>query len=69
MTGFAMTICRHFKKYLNIVAEFIPQLIFLVGIFGYLNILIFYKWLAFDATDASCAPSLLIGITAFHRLD
>ncbi|EDO28296.1 predicted protein, partial [Nematostella vectensis] len=36
---------RHFKKPINIFCEFIPQVLFLGCIFGYLVILIFYKWI------------------------
>lgn len=53
---------RYFKERINIVCEFIPEMIFLFCIFGYLVILIFYKWIAYDASEASCAPSLLIGL-------
>lgn len=52
---------RYFNERINIYCEFIPEMIFLFCIFGYLVILIFYKWLAYDASEASCAPSLLIG--------
>ena len=48
---------RYFKKPLNIYTEFIPQIIFLQSIFGYLAILIIYKWTAW--TDRSTAPGLL----------
>mmetsp|Transcript_52719 Transcript_52719/g.60329 ORF Transcript_52719/g.60329 Transcript_52719/m.60329 type:complete len:856 (+) Transcript_52719:139-2706(+) len=34
----------HFRKSLDFFFEFIPQLIFLVGLFGYMDFLIFYKW-------------------------
>lgn len=53
---------RYFNERINIYCEFIPEMIFLFCIFGYLVILIFYKWLAYDASEASCAPSLLIGL-------
>jgi len=58
-----MVLCcdRYFTNRLNILTEFIPQMVFLLSIFGYLIILIFYKWIAYDATIATCAPSLLIG--------
>ena len=59
-TGDGLSV-RYFNDTLSVLCEFVPQLIFLLGIFGYLIILIVYKWLAIDATDAACAPSLLIG--------
>lgn len=34
----------HFKKTVNIVGEFIPQMIFMNGLFGYMCFLIIYKW-------------------------
>ena len=52
---------RYFKKPLNIYFEFIPQLIFMLVIFGYLILLIFVKWLKFDHTVTEKAPNLLIG--------
>lgn len=53
---------RYFKKPLNILCEFIPQIIFLTSMFGYLVILIFVKWTHYDSTTAGVAPSLLIGL-------
>ena len=34
----------YFKKKLDVYFEFIPQLLFLVLLFGYMDFLIFYKW-------------------------
>ncbi|GFR30000.1 hypothetical protein TNCT_20301 [Trichonephila clavata] len=51
---------RYFKRRLNVMCEFVPQLIFLIAIFGYLVLLIFSKWTNYDASMAACAPSLLI---------
>lgn len=48
----------HFKHYFDILVEFVPELLFLGCLFGYLVSLVFYKWLMFDA--GSCAPALLI---------
>lgn len=53
--------CRYFRKSINIFCEFIPQMIFFNAIFGYLVVVIFYKWVHFDATNAAQAPALLIG--------
>lgn len=50
----------YFKKPINIVCEFIPQVVFLLSIFGYMNLLIISKWLTYDSRDSSCAPSILI---------
>ncbi|XP_068716024.1 V-type proton ATPase 116 kDa subunit a 1-like isoform X5 [Montipora foliosa] len=51
---------RHFKKPLNIFSEFIPQVLFLFCIFGYLVILIFYKWIAINVNEEQ--PSLLLAL-------
>jgi len=39
----------HFKHYVDVYFEFVPQLLFMLCLFGYLVILIIYKW--------SCPPS------------
>jgi len=53
---------RHFKRPLNIIFDFIPMMIFLFCMFGYLIILIFHKWVHYTSKEAHDAPSLLIGL-------
>lgn len=53
------------RQYAYIFLEFLPQLIFLLGIFGYLIIMIFMKWTMYGANlpdpySEHCAPNLLI---------
>lgn len=53
------------RKYHEVALEFIPQIVFLLGIFGYLVLLIFVKWVMYGANIADpfsehCAPNLLI---------
>nr|KAG5697875.1 hypothetical protein BaRGS_017132 [Batillaria attramentaria] len=66
MFGVVLSVFNHvyFRRFLNIFVEFIPELIFLGCLFGYLVALIFYKWIAwpdFTPIDGSrCAPALLI---------
>ena len=53
------------KQYSHIILEFLPQLIFLQGIFGYLILMIFIKWGMYGANldgpfSEHCAPNLLI---------
>jgi len=63
-----MTLCfSYFKHYVNVLCEFLPQLLFLMAIFGYLCALIFVKWSIpvdypyIDGDFYGCSPNLLIG--------
>jgi V-type H+-transporting ATPase subunit a len=50
----------HFKRYLDIFTMFIPEVIFLWAIFGYLVSMIFYKWAQPWYSIGRPAPSLLL---------
>ncbi|XP_031834864.1 V-type ATPase subunit a family protein Vha100-2 [Nomia melanderi] len=56
----------YFKRYSSFFLEFLPQLIFLIMLFFYLVVLMFVKWVLYDATSKdltytpTCAPSVLI---------
>ncbi|XP_075703062.1 V-type proton ATPase 116 kDa subunit a 1 isoform X3 [Rhinoderma darwinii] len=60
--GVTLSLLNHiyFKKSLNIYLGFIPEMIFMSSLFGYLVILIVFKWCAYDASTSKIAPSLLI---------
>ena len=48
-----------FKRKVDIYANFIPQIIFLQSIFGYLVVCILYKWSIDWSESATDPPSLL----------
>uniref|UniRef100_A0A8D0L8M1 V-type proton ATPase subunit a n=1 Tax=Sphenodon punctatus TaxID=8508 RepID=A0A8D0L8M1_SPHPU len=50
----------HFRKKYNIYLVFIPELLFMLCIFGYLVFMIIFKWLAYSAENSRSAPSILI---------
>merc|ERR1719458_870740 len=56
----------YFKRPLNVFAEFIPQIIFLTCMFGYLTLLMWMKWTMYSAGSLitaeteRCASSILI---------
>ncbi|XP_043298253.1 V-type proton ATPase 116 kDa subunit a2 isoform X2 [Cervus elaphus] len=50
----------HFRKKFNIYLVSIPELLFMLCIFGYLIFMIIYKWLVFSAETSRTAPSILI---------
>ena len=51
----------HFKKREDIWTNFIPQMIFLQSIFGYLVLCILYKW-SVDWSTSSTAPTPLLNM-------
>lgn len=59
---------KYFQKPMNIITEFIPQILFLCCMFGYLTLLMFIKWTKYYANhdpeefglSERCAPSILI---------
>lgn len=55
----------YFKKRLNVICEFIPQIIFLLFLFFYMVLLMFIKWIKYypygdEQHGPYCAPSVLI---------
>ncbi|XP_004595468.2 V-type proton ATPase 116 kDa subunit a 2 [Ochotona princeps] len=50
----------HFRKNFNIYLVSIPELLFMLCIFGYLIFMIIYKWLVYSAETSRVAPSILI---------
>ncbi|XP_039627952.1 V-type proton ATPase 116 kDa subunit a2-like [Polypterus senegalus] len=50
----------HFRKKYNIYLVFLPELLFMLCLFGYLVFMIIYKWLAYSAENSKHAPSILI---------
>jgi len=49
----------YFNLPMDLIFEFIPQIIFLSILFGYMNIMIFIKWATDWSTDTSKAPSII----------
>uniref|UniRef100_A0A667XMR3 V-type proton ATPase subunit a n=1 Tax=Myripristis murdjan TaxID=586833 RepID=A0A667XMR3_9TELE len=50
----------HFRQKFNVYLLFLPELLFLLCLFGYLVCMILYKWVAFGSRDSCLAPSILI---------
>ncbi|KAA8592242.1 hypothetical protein FQN60_017697 [Etheostoma spectabile] len=50
----------HFRKKHSLYLVFLPELLFLLCLFGYLVFMVVYKWLVFTAKDSRQAPSILI---------
>ncbi|KAM9698770.1 V-type proton ATPase 116 kDa subunit a 4 isoform 1-T2 [Dama dama] len=51
---------RFFRNTLNIILQFIPEMIFILSLFGYLVFMIIFKWCSFNVFVSRRAPSILI---------
>ncbi|XP_055533644.1 V-type proton ATPase 116 kDa subunit a 1-like [Wyeomyia smithii] len=66
--GVCMSVVNHvhFRRPINILLEFLPQMLFLILLFLYMCFMMFFKWVQYTAvTDEDplkpgCAPSVLI---------
>ncbi|XP_058869882.1 V-type proton ATPase 116 kDa subunit a 1 isoform X4 [Acipenser ruthenus] len=50
----------YFKNTCNIFLQFIPEIVFMVCLFGYLVFLIIYKWCIVTVDESETAPSILL---------
>ncbi|XP_028666175.1 V-type proton ATPase 116 kDa subunit a 4-like [Erpetoichthys calabaricus] len=60
--GVIVGLCNHvyFRRPLNIILQFIPEMIFICCLFGYLVFMIIYKWCQYNVLTSQGAPSILI---------
>ncbi|KAM4675758.1 V-type proton ATPase 116 kDa subunit a 4-like [Discoglossus pictus] len=60
--GVIMGLLNHinFRRPMNILLQFIPEMIFIICLFGYLVFMIIYKWCQYDVYTSQGAPSILI---------
>ncbi|XP_042326284.1 V-type proton ATPase 116 kDa subunit a isoform X2 [Sceloporus undulatus] len=60
--GVVLSVFNHvyFRNTINIILQFIPEMIFILCLFGYLVVMIIFKWCQYDAYGAQDAPSILI---------
>ncbi|KAH8242005.1 hypothetical protein KR038_000287, partial [Drosophila bunnanda] len=65
--GVSMSVVNfvYYRKYASIFLEFLPQVLFLLLLFGYMVFMMFFKWVVYNDTvegplSPACAPSILI---------
>lgn len=51
---------RHFRDIGSVFLVLIPELCFMLCLFGYLIFMVIYKWLVFGPVNSDTAPSILI---------
>ncbi|XP_006861227.1 PREDICTED: V-type proton ATPase 116 kDa subunit a isoform 4 [Chrysochloris asiatica] len=60
--GVVLSLFNHiyFRKLINVTLQFIPEMIFIICLFGYLVFMIIFKWCQYDVHVSQRAPSILI---------
>ncbi|XP_072124115.1 V-type proton ATPase 116 kDa subunit a 4-like isoform X2 [Mobula birostris] len=60
--GVVISLFNHiyFKSKVNIFLQFIPEMIFILSLFGYLVFMIIFKWCYYHVGTSQSAPSILI---------
>ncbi|XP_067907145.1 V-type proton ATPase 116 kDa subunit a 4-like isoform X2 [Heterodontus francisci] len=60
--GVVLSVFNHiyFKSKVNIILQFIPEMIFILSLFGYLVFLVIFKWCFYHVEISQIAPSILI---------
>ncbi|XP_036905007.1 V-type proton ATPase 116 kDa subunit a isoform X2 [Sturnira hondurensis] len=60
--GVILSLFNHiyFRKTFNILLQFVPEMIFMLCLFGYLVFMIIFKWCYYDVHVSRQAPSILI---------
>uniref|UniRef100_A0A8D3CC37 V-type proton ATPase subunit a n=1 Tax=Scophthalmus maximus TaxID=52904 RepID=A0A8D3CC37_SCOMX len=53
-------VCLSFFNYLSVFFVLIPELFFIVSLFGYLVFMVVFKWIAYTPAQSKIAPSILI---------
>uniref|UniRef100_A0A674DI07 V-type proton ATPase subunit a n=1 Tax=Salmo trutta TaxID=8032 RepID=A0A674DI07_SALTR len=51
---------KHFNQLSSVFLVLIPELFFMLCLFGYLVFMVIFKWLAFDTAHSNSTPSILI---------
>uniref|UniRef100_A0A8C6IFG8 V-type proton ATPase subunit a n=1 Tax=Mus spicilegus TaxID=10103 RepID=A0A8C6IFG8_MUSSI len=69
--GVILSLFNHiyFRRTLNIILQFIPEMIFMLSLFGYLVFMIIFKWCRYDAHTSRKAPSILIHFIGMFLFD
>ncbi|KAM4748523.1 V-type proton ATPase 116 kDa subunit a 4 [Rhinophrynus dorsalis] len=50
----------NFRRHMNIILQFVPEMIFILCLFGYLVFMIIFKWCQYNVYTSQKAPSILI---------
>ncbi|XP_043564903.1 V-type proton ATPase 116 kDa subunit a-like isoform X1 [Chiloscyllium plagiosum] len=60
--GVVLSIFNHlyFNNKINIILQFVPEMIFILSLFGYLVFMVIFKWCFYHVKNSQIAPSILI---------